>query len=37
MAFGTIRNRLAYLQQLEGAPVEQRFLAARVAPGVRDA
>jgi len=25
MAFGTIRNRLAYLQQLEGAPVEERF------------
>ena len=25
MAFGTIRNRLAYLQQLEHAPVEERF------------
>ncbi len=25
MAFGTIRNRLAYLQQLEDAPVEERF------------
>jgi hypothetical protein len=25
MAFGTIRNRLAYLQRLEGAPVEERF------------
>ena len=25
MAFGTIRNRLAYLQQLEGSPLEERF------------
>ena len=25
MAFGTIRNRLAYLQQLEDGPVEERF------------
>jgi len=25
MAFGTIRNRLAYLQQLEGGPVDERF------------
>jgi site-specific recombinase XerD len=25
MAFGTIRNRLAYLQQLEGTPIEERF------------
>jgi site-specific recombinase XerD len=25
MAFGTIRNRLAYLQQLEGAPPGERF------------
>jgi integrase/recombinase XerD len=25
MAFGTIRNRLAYLQRLEGAPVQERF------------
>ena len=25
IAFGTIRNRLAYLQRLEGAPVEERF------------
>jgi hypothetical protein len=25
MAFGTIGNRLAYLQRLEGAPIEERF------------
>ena len=25
MAFGTIRNRLAYLQELEGSPLEERF------------
>ncbi len=25
MAFGTIRNRLAYLQQLEDAPAQERF------------
>jgi integrase/recombinase XerD len=25
MAFGTIRNRLAYLQQLENAPAQERF------------
>jgi site-specific recombinase XerD len=25
MAFGTIRNRLVYLQELEGAPVDERF------------
>ena len=37
MAFGTIRNRLAYLQQLEGAPVAGAVLPARVAPRVRDA
>ena len=37
MAFGTIRNRLAYLQQLEDGAGRGAVLAARVASGVRDA